>query len=218
MMVALLWHLFTLFSYNQTAYHLMLLGTLFLWIGCGLQGVGFHGFGRNYGLLSGEVAYISSLLLPIVLLITAAAGMVPASTRWGIYYYSRFANLFLFWGGLATFGVMAILWGTACIQARKFARSPDLLLAGGIIYIIAGSFMMTYLLAFVGFTLMFISGVMIAVAFSGYGITDLVFSYILMRNGTIDRSECARELGTGVEEVDSAIKTLIGQGKLAMVD
>jgi hypothetical protein len=109
---------------------------------------------------------------------------------------------------------MAILWGVACIQSRKFIRAPDLISAAGIIYIIAGSFIASFLLAFVGFILMMTSGIMIAAAFWRYGVVDLVFSYIILHGGEIDKSKCAKELGLRLEVVNGAIDVLLEEGKV----
>jgi hypothetical protein len=196
--------------YGYTVYLLFLIASLILLFGCAIEGRGFRGLYKNYGLVMGRVAEISSFIGPIVLLLTAYIDMAP--------YYRVYAvglgSVLIFWVGSATFGTMAILWGVTCVQSRKFMRTPDLISAAGIIYIIAGSFMVSFLLAFVGFILMMISGIMISVAFRKYGVVDLVFSYIVLHGGEIEKSKCAKELGLRVEVVNGAIDVLLEEGKV----
>jgi hypothetical protein len=213
MIIALFLHLFGYYYryYGYTVYLSFLIGSIILLFGCVVEGRGFRGLHKNYGLSMGRVAEVSSFIAPIILLLTMYVGMAPR------YYFPSYAtayNLLIVWGGLVVFGAMAILWGVTCIQGRKFMRTPDLVSAAGVIYIIAGSLIVSFLLAFVGFILMLVSGIMIMAAFRRYGVVDLVFSYIVLHGGEIDKSKCAKELGLTREVVDGAIDVLLKEGKV----
>lgn len=220
MVAAFLPHLFSFSRYTNTVYQPMLGSTIILFIGCLIQGAGFEGFHKNYGSSMGKVASIFSIISPLALIVATGIGLAPMSTGRGYYYsfsrYSQPTNIFVFWGGLVLFGIMVILWGAACVRARKFTSTPDLFLTTGVIYILAGSFIISYFLATVGFILMFISGIIITVGFSEYSVVDMVFSYILSRAGAINKSRCAEELGVKIEDVDGAIDRLVAQGKLVV--
>ncbi len=209
MMIAIYLYLVSSLRYSSSMHSLIVGGSIILLVGCVVEGRGFNGFYKNYGLSMGKVAEIFSIIAPIALAVTAYVGMGAQYYASYGYSYSRYSNELLFWGGLVLFGVMAIAWGAACLQAKRSMRRSGLLSAAGIIYIIAGAFIASFLLAPVGFILLFVSGIMTSVVFLGYGPADLVFSYIILHGGTIDKSECAEELGMTVEVVDAAIDVLI---------
>lgn len=214
MVIAIFLYLVSSLRYSSSVYSLIVGGSIVLLVGCVIEGRGFNGFYKNYRLSMGKIAEIFSIIAPITLAITAYVGMGSRYyTSYG-YSYSYPDNALLFWGGLALFAVMAILWGAACLQAKRSMRRSGSLSAAGILYIIAGAFIASFLLAPIGFILLFVSGIITSVVFLGYGPVDLVFSYIVLHGGTIDKPKCAEELGTTVEVIDAAIDVLIEDGKI----
>lgn len=214
MMIAIFLYLASTSRYSSGMYSLIVGGSIVLLVGCVIEGRGFNGFYKNYRLSMGKVAEIFSIIAPIALAITAYVGMEARYYSSYSYSYTRYNNELLFWGGLALFAVMAILWGATCLQAKKSMRRSGSLSAAGILYIIAGAFIASFLLAPIGFILLFVSGIITSVVFLGYGQVDLVFSYIISHGGTIDKPKCAEDLGTTVEVVDAAINVLIKDRKI----
>jgi len=118
-----------------------------------VQLAGFHGMWRNYGSLAGAaaVAYgfaaltifeIASLLAPLAVEVRCDWGWCfTAVASWG------WALVF---AAYAMLGAMFIVQGSAFIVNRSFLGNPGGAVASGVLFIIAGSFIASFLFAVYG--------------------------------------------------------------------
>ncbi len=109
---------------------------------------GAFGFWRNYGPGIGLGAFVygivAGVLPPAGTILLYLGGPTTQGTLGGL----------LFFVGILAVGVLFILEGVAFIVSRHFTAMRGLSVAVGILFIVAGSLMETFFLAFVGFFLL----------------------------------------------------------------
>jgi len=146
-------------------YLVLITGLFLLLIGSVFVGIAYYALYRQ----SEQPMVIAGLVFGVIcsaaLLIFGVIGMFP--TGYSNYFpdYLSTFNWVLYWLGLLLFGTMLIIWGAANIVVRKSTSMPGLSLASGIVLMVAGCFVASFVLAFVGFALMFSSQIMHAIVF-----------------------------------------------------
>jgi len=161
MAVFALWPLW-IFSYSFVWYLVLVTGLIQLLIGSVFVGIAYYAFYRHFERPMGIAGLVFGVICSVALLVFGAIGMFPGP------YYPYLPSPFgavLYWLGLLLFGTMLVIWGVASIVIRKSTSMPGLSLATGIVLIIAGGFVASLLLAFVGFVLLLASQIMNAIVF-----------------------------------------------------
>ena len=145
-------------------YLILVIGLVLLLIGSIFIGIAYYAFYRHFERPMSIAGLIFGIVCSVSLLVFAAVGMFPV--RFGIYpdYLSPFSWV-LYWLGMLLFGTMLIIWGITSIVVRKSTNTPGLSLATGIILIVAGCLVASFLLTFVGFTLLLTSQIMNTIVF-----------------------------------------------------
>ena len=150
---------------DSFAWYLVLItGLVLLLIGSIFVGIAYYAFYRHFDHSMGIAGLIFGIMCSVSLLVFAAIGMFPS--RPSIYpdYLSPFSWA-LYWLGVLLFGTMLVIWGIANMVVRKSTSMPGLSLAAGIVLIIGGCFVASFLLTFVGFILLLTSQIMNTIVF-----------------------------------------------------
>jgi hypothetical protein len=162
-----LWPLWIL-SYSFIWYLILITGLVLLLIGSIFVGIAYYAFYRHFERPIGIAGLVFGVICSVALLVFAVIGMFP--TTYGPYYpyypyYLSPFGLVLYWLGLLLFGTMLVIWGVASIVIRKSTSMPGLSLATGIMLIVAGCFVASFFLTFVGFILLLAAQIMNAIVF-----------------------------------------------------
>ena len=132
-----------------------------------LGAVGYFGKFKNYGSGMGLAAGIYLLIGGVLFFALTYLAIEPRSYDSGyesvVRYYS--ATL-LMWAGHIVFGVAPILLGVSHFVSRYHMTLPGLNIASGILLIIGGSFVISYILAPVGFFILTAAAICAAIAFA----------------------------------------------------
>jgi hypothetical protein len=114
----------------------------------------FFGFYRNYGSLMGFATFVVSLIFPWFSL---AADYLHGYSGLAVIFtpYHAPGPLFHFWLftwilGDFLIGVLFLLWGFSFIAVRKSIGNSKLAIAVGVLFILGGSFWLTFLLRLYG--------------------------------------------------------------------
>jgi len=159
-----LWPLWIV-TYSLMWYLILITGLVLLLIGSIFVGIAYYAFYRHFDHPMGIAGLIFGIVCSVALFVFAIIGMYPAThVIWYPYYVSPL-GLVLYWLGLLLFGTMLVIWGVTNIVIRKSTSTPGLSLAAGIVEIIAGSFVASFLLTFVGFILLLAAQIMNAIVF-----------------------------------------------------
>ena len=165
MAVFALWPLW-IFSYSFVWYLVLVTGLIQLLIGSVFVGIAYYAFYRHFERPMGIAGLVFGVICSVALLVFGVIGMFPIMTYGPYYpYFPSPFGAVLYWLGLLLFGTMLVIWGVASIVIRKSTSMPGLSLATGIVLIIAGGFVASLLLAFVGFVLLLASQIMNAIVF-----------------------------------------------------
>jgi hypothetical protein len=151
-----LWPLWTP-SYSFVWYLILITGLVLLLIGSIFVGIAYYAFYRHFERPIGIAGLVFGVICSVALLVFAVIGMFPTDL-------SPF-GLVLYWLGLLLFGTMLIIWGVASILISKSTSMHGLSLATGIVLIVAGGFVASFFLTFVGFVLLLASQIMNAIVF-----------------------------------------------------
>jgi len=159
-----LWPLWII-GYSFMWYLILITGLILLLIGSIFAGIAYYAFYRHFEHPMGIAGLVFGIICSVALLVFAVIGMFP--TGYGYYtdyryYLSPFGPV-LYWLGLLLFGTMLVIWGATNIVIRKSTSMPGLSLATGIILIVAGCFVASFLLTFVGFILLLAAQIMNAI-------------------------------------------------------
>lgn len=162
-----LWPLWIL-SYSFIWYLILITGLVLLLIGSIFVGIAYYAFYRHFERPIGIAGLVFGVICSVALLVFAVIGMFP--TTYGPYYpyypyYLSPFGLVLYWLGLLLFGTMLVIWGVASIVIRKSTSMLGLSLATGIMLIVAGCFVASFFLTFVGFILLLAAQIMNAIVF-----------------------------------------------------
>jgi hypothetical protein len=160
-----LWFLWIYLGYSFVWYLILITGLVLLLIGSTFVGIAYYAFYRHFGHPMGIAGLVFGVICPVALLVFAVIGMFPISYGYPYPYYLSPFGLVLYWLGLLLFGTMQVIWGVASIVISKSTSMPGLSLATGIVLIVAGCFVASFLLTFVGFALMLASQIMNAIVF-----------------------------------------------------
>ena len=140
-------------------YLILITGLILLLIGSIFVGIANYAFYQHFERPIGIAGLVFGVICSVALLVFAAIGMLPI----GNGNYPSLFGLVLYWVGLLLFGTMLVIWGVASIVARKSTSMPDLSLATGIVLIVAGCFVASFFLTFVGFILLIAAQIMNAI-------------------------------------------------------
>jgi len=150
---------------DSFAWYLVLItGLVLLLIGSIFVGIAYYAFYRHFDHSMGIAGLIFGIICSVSLLVFAAIGMFPSGPSIYPYYLSPFSWV-LYWLGVLLFGTMLVIWGIANMVVRKSTSMPGLSLAAGIVLIIGGCFVASFLLTFVGFILLLTSQIMNTIVF-----------------------------------------------------
>jgi hypothetical protein len=144
-------------SYSFVWYLILITGLVLLLIGSIFVGIAYYAFYRHFERPIGIAGLVFGVICSVALLVFAVIGMFPTDL-------SPF-GLVLYWLGLLLFGTMLIIWGVASIIINKSTSMPGLSLATGIVLIVAGGFVASFFLTFVGFILLLTAQIMNAIVF-----------------------------------------------------
>lgn len=156
-------------TYSFMWYIILITGLILLLIGSIFVGIAYYAFYRHFEHPMSIAGLVFGIICPVALLVFAVIGMFP--TGYGYYYpdYYRYSlsplGLVLYWIGLLLFGTMLVIWGATSIVIHKSTNMPGLSLATGIVLIVAGCFVASFLLTFVGFILLITAQIMNAILF-----------------------------------------------------
>lgn len=150
-------------GYSLVWYLILITGLVLLLIGSIFVGIAYYAFYRRFEQPMSIAGLVFGVIFSVALLVFAAIGMFPISYGPPFPYYTSPFGPILYWLGLLLFGTMLIIWGVANIVIRKLTNMPGLSLAAGIVLIIAGSFVASFLLTFVGFILLLAAQIMNAI-------------------------------------------------------
>jgi len=156
-----LWPLWII-EYGFIWYVILITGLVLLLIGSIFVGIGYHAFYLHFERPIGIAGLAFGIICSVAFLFFAAIGMLPTSPS---YYPLYTADLLLYWLGLLLYGAMLVIWGVTSILVRNSTGISGLSLAVGITMIIAGAFVTSFLLSFVGFVLLFTAQIMNAIVF-----------------------------------------------------
>jgi len=159
-----LWPLWIM-GYSFTWYLILITGLVLLLVGSIFVGVGYYAFYRHFERPMGIAGLVFGIICSAALLVFAVIGMFPTYYPYYYPYYLSPFGLALYWLGLLLFGTMLVIWGATSIVIRKSTSMPGLSLATGIVLIIAGCFVASFLLTFVGFILLLAAEIMSAIVF-----------------------------------------------------
>ncbi|UCD91961.1 MAG: hypothetical protein JSV43_06935 [Methanobacteriota archaeon] len=123
--------------------------------------LGFYAHHKSY---MGLATFITLVIISILFIAIMAISPRDYS-GWG--WYSYIIDPFLVWVASILLGVGVIVMAIALIVARKYLAAPNLYMASGCIHIIAGSFIISLLLAFflpVGWILLFVGSLLATIA------------------------------------------------------
>lgn len=159
-----LWPLWMM-SYSFMWYLILVTGLVLLLIGSIFVGIAYYAFYRHFEHPMGIAGLVFGIICSAALVVFALIGMFPIMRAGYLYYpYPLFpTELVLYWLGLLLFGTMLVIWGVASIVIRKSTHTSGLSLATGIVLIVAGSFVASFLLTFVGFILLLTAQIMNAI-------------------------------------------------------
>ena len=143
--------------YSFMWYLILITGLVLLLIGSIFVGIAYYAFYRHFERPMGIAGLVFGVICSVALLVFAVIGMFPTDL-------SPF-GLVLYWLGLLLFGTMLVIWGVASIIISKSTSMPGLSLATGIVLIVAGGFVASFFLTFVGFVLLLASQIMNAIVF-----------------------------------------------------
>jgi hypothetical protein len=144
-------------SYSFVWYLILITGLVLLLIGSIFVGIAYYAFYRHFERPIGIAGLVFGVICSVALLVFAVIGMFPTDL-------SPF-GLVLYWLGLLLFGTMLIIWGVASIIISKSTSMPGLSLATGIVLIVAGGFVASFFLTFVGFILLLTAQIMNTIVF-----------------------------------------------------
>jgi hypothetical protein len=144
-------------SYSLMWYLVLITGLVLLLIGSIFVGIAYYAFYRHFERPMGIAGLVFGVICSVALLVFAVIGMFPTDL-------SPF-GLVLYWLGLLLFGTMLVIWGVASIIISKSTSMPGLSLATGIVLIVAGGFVASFFLTFVGFILLIAAQIMNAIVF-----------------------------------------------------
>lgn len=153
-------------GYSFAWYLILITGLILLLIGSIFVGIAYYAFYRHFEHPMGIASLVFGIICSVALLVFAVVGMFP--TGYGYYYpdyryYLSSFGLVLYWLGLLLFGTMLVIWGATSIVVHKSTNMPGLSLATGIVLIVAGCFVASFLLTFVGFILLITAQIMNAI-------------------------------------------------------
>jgi len=152
-------------------YLILTTGLVLLLIGSIFIGIAYYAFYRHFELSMGIAGLIFGIICSVSLLVFAAIGMFPSGP--GTYPYNLYQfSWVLYWLGVLLFGTMLVIWGVANIVIRKSTNMPGLSLATGIVLIVAGPFVASFLLAFVGFILLIAAQITNTIVFLKMAVTS----------------------------------------------
>jgi len=146
-------------------YLILITGLVLLLIGSIFVGIAYYAFYRHFERPMGIAGLVFGVICSAAFLVLAGIGMFPISYGYYYPYYFSLMGFVLFWLGLLIFGTMLVIWGAASIVIRKSTNIPGLSLATGIVLIVAGCFVASFLLSFVGFVLLLAAQIMNAIVF-----------------------------------------------------
>ncbi len=150
-------------GYSFVWYLILITGLVLLLIGSIFVGIAYYAFYRHFERPIGIAGLVFGVICSVALLVFAVIGMFPVS--YGYPYYFSMFNLVLYWLGLLLFGTMLVIWGVTSIIISKSTSMPGLSLATGIVLIVAGGFVASFFLTFVGFVLLLAAQIMNAIVF-----------------------------------------------------
>jgi hypothetical protein len=153
-----LWPLWIV-GYSFAWYLIMITGLVLLLVGSIFVGIAYYEFYRHFDHPIGIAGLVFGVICANALLVFAVVGMFPTL---GGYDLSSL-GLALYWLGLLLFGTMLVIWGVANIIVRKSTSMTGLSLATGIVLIVAGAFVASFFLTFIGFALLIAAQIMNAI-------------------------------------------------------
>jgi hypothetical protein len=148
-------------NYSFVWYLILITGLVLLFIGSIFVGMAYYAFHRYFEHSMGIAGLIFGTTCSVAILIFAAIGMFPTVDGGSPSLF----GLILYWLGLLLLGTMLVIWGVANLVVRKSTTIPGLSLAAGIMLIVAGCFVASFLLAFVGFVLLLATQIMNVIVF-----------------------------------------------------
>jgi len=153
-----------LFYYNHDTYPIWIpiAGALVLFSSL-LGMAGFYGQYHHYGSGMGAAAGLYLLIGGILFILLT----VTSVQHYGSSYYQTWTtNILQTWGGYIIFGVAPILMGTSNIVSRHHMGMPGLGTTSGVLFIIAGSFIISYVLSFIGFFILTAGSIVAGIHFA----------------------------------------------------
>jgi hypothetical protein len=152
--------IFFRFEYSGTN-----LGVIALGVGLIIEGMGYMGIKRNYGVGTGTAGFVFSIVAGVSVFVNLT------SFRYLFTYWPpRYSNgpsgqWFLVFVistiiALITLGVTQILWGIAHVESRDYTGNSGLAMATGIMLILSGALTASVIMAFAGMTFFFISEIL----------------------------------------------------------
>jgi len=145
-------------------YLILITGLVLLLIGSIFIGIAYYAFYRHFERPMSIAGLVFGVICSAGLLVFAGVGMLPTGPGSFPYHLSPYSWV-LYWLGLLLFGTMLVIWGAANMAIRKSTNTPGLSLATGIVLIVAGCFVASFLATFVGFILLLASQIMNAIVF-----------------------------------------------------
>lgn len=130
-----------------------------------ISAIGYIGLYRNYGSAMGAASGIYLLIASSLFLAFTVAAIHRVWYTYEGYYdsysYSYYSvNPWLYITGYVLFGIAPILLGVSHIVSRNHMTIPGLGISTGVLFIIAGSFIISTLLSFVGFIMLAPAGIL----------------------------------------------------------
>lgn len=151
--------------YYGYGYPVVFLGvSILIFAGFLVHSFAYLGFYVHHKSSMGLATFISLIILSILFIVFMA--LAPRDYS-GWLWYTYIIDPLLVWVGSIMLGVGIIVMAVALIVARKFLAMPNLYMASGCIHIIAGSFIISLLLAFflpVGWILLFVGSLLATIA------------------------------------------------------
>lgn len=154
-----------LFSYGFMWFIILVTGLVLLLIGSIFVGIAYYAFYKHFEHPIGIAGLVFGIICSAALVVFALIGMFPMTRYYYPPYHLYPTEIILYWLGLLLFGTMLVIWGVASIVVRKSTSMPGLSLATGIVLIVAGSFVASFVLTFVGFILLLAAEIMNAIVF-----------------------------------------------------
>lgn len=144
-------------SYSFILYLTIIAGLVLLLISSIFIGIAYYAFYRHFSQPMGMACLVFGVIFSVALFAFAAIGTFPL-------FPSSF-GLVLYWLGLLLYGTLLVIWGVSNIVIRTSTSMPGLFLASGIVLIVAGCFVASFLLNFIGFVLLLAAQIMNAIVF-----------------------------------------------------